>query len=93
MNRSREEYDALTPAERAARLSRAGVPALGITLRVDREGEVLARGNHVMEGYWAQPDATADAIPALYFAGDGDWLAVLVNVTASDAINASGGLS
>lgn len=62
MNRTRAEYDDLSPAERAAKLSRAGAPALGVQIRVSSQGEVLARGNVVMEGYWSQPDATADAI-------------------------------
>ncbi|GIU88353.1 MAG: AMP-dependent synthetase [Acidimicrobiia bacterium] len=72
MNRTREEYDHLTPAERAARLGRAGAPALGVRLRVDAEGELLARGNHVMEGYWRQPAETAEAIRDGWFhTGDG----------------------
>jgi acyl-CoA synthetase (AMP-forming)/AMP-acid ligase II len=72
MNRGREEYDALTPAERAARLGRAGAPALGVRLRVDDEGEVLARSNVVMEGYWQQPDETAKALDGGWFhTGDG----------------------
>lgn len=72
MNRTREEYDALTPAERAAKLGRAGAPALGVRVRVDDEGELLARGNHVMEGYWRQPDETAKAIRDGWFhTGDG----------------------
>ncbi|MDQ1520681.1 MAG: hypothetical protein QOI55_1754 [Actinomycetota bacterium] len=72
MNRSREEYDALTPAERASRLGRAGAPALGVRLRTDDEGEVLARSNVVMEGYWEQPDETAKAIDDGWFrTGDG----------------------
>jgi acyl-CoA synthetase (AMP-forming)/AMP-acid ligase II len=72
MNRGRAEYDALSPAERAARLGRAGAPALGVRLAVDAEGEVLARTNHVMEGYWEQPDETAKAIRDGWFhTGDG----------------------
>jgi len=68
MNRTREEFDALTPAERAQKLSRAGSPALGVELRISEQGEILARGNVIMEGYWDQPTATADAIRAV---GDG----------------------
>ena len=62
MNRTREEFDALTSAERAQKLSRAGSPALGVELRISDQGEVLARGNVIMQGYWDQPEATADAI-------------------------------
>jgi fatty-acyl-CoA synthase len=72
MNRSRAEYDELSPPERAQRLSRAGAPTLGVQLRVDDEGEVHARGNVIMEGYWDQPDETAKAIPDGWFrTGDG----------------------
>ena len=72
MNRSRAEYDDLTPAERAQRLGRAGAPALGVRLSVDTEGEVLAASNVVMAGYWEQPDQTAEAIHDGWFhTGDG----------------------
>ncbi len=72
MNRRRAEWDDLTSAERAQRLARAGAPALGIEMRVDGEGEILARGNHVLQGYWAQPEGTAEAIVDGWFhTGDG----------------------
>ena len=72
INRSRSEWDDLSPAERASKLSRAGVPAVGIDLRVDGQGEVLARGNHILKSYWDQPEATADALDGGWFhTGDG----------------------
>src|SRR4029079_16839019 len=72
MNRSRAEYDALDPAARATKLGRAGEPALGVQVRVDGTGELLARGNHVMGGYWQQPEETAKAIADGWFrTGDG----------------------
>jgi fatty-acyl-CoA synthase len=80
MNRGRAEYDALTPLARAQRLNRAGAPALGVELRTDPAGEVLARGNVIMDGYWAQPAETAAAIhpasddpdgPVWFHTGDG----------------------
>jgi fatty-acyl-CoA synthase len=72
MNRGRAEFDDLDPAERAARLGRAGAPVIGVRVQVDEEGEILARGNVVMEGYWEQPDQTADAIRDGWFhTGDG----------------------
>ena len=71
-NRGREEWDGLTPAARAAKLGRAGAPAIGVTLSTDEEGEVLARSNVVMEGYWTQPEATAEAMADGWFhTGDG----------------------
>jgi fatty-acyl-CoA synthase len=75
MNRSRPEWDHLDPAERAARLVRAGAPAIGVHIRTDDEGEVLARSNVVMAGYWEQPDATAEAIREGWFhTGDGGFV-------------------
>src|SRR5688500_6441209 len=72
INRSRAEWDDLSPGERAVKLSRAGAPALGVRMAVDGQGEVLARSNHVLAGYWEQPEATADAIVDGWFhTGDG----------------------
>ena len=72
MNRSRAEWDDDTPAERAARLSRAGAPALGVSMSTSPEGELLARTNHVLKSYWDQPDATAEALADDWFhTGDG----------------------
>ncbi len=75
MNRRRPEWDDLTPAERAQKLVRAGAPALGVRMRTDEEGEVLARSNVVMEGYWEQPEETAAAIRDGWFhTGDGGFI-------------------
>ncbi len=72
INRAPAEWDGLDPVERARRLSRAGVPAVGVRMSVDPEGEVLARSNHVFEGYWNQPEETAKAIVGGWFhTGDG----------------------
>ncbi len=74
MNRAPAEWDGLDPAERAKRLSRAGVPAVGVRMDVDAEGEVLARSNHVFAGYWNQPEETAKAIANGWFhTGDGGY--------------------
>jgi fatty-acyl-CoA synthase len=72
VNRAPAEWDDLDPAERARRLSRAGVPAVGVRIKTDDEGEVLARSNHVFAGYWEQPNETAEAIVDGWFhTGDG----------------------
>ncbi|MBX3313030.1 MAG: long-chain-fatty-acid--CoA ligase [Actinobacteria bacterium] len=85
MNRGRAEWDGLTPGERAAKLGRAGAPALGIEVAVDGQGEVIARGNHVLEGYWEQPEATAEAIVDGWFhTGDGGIVDEEHYVTISD---------
>ena len=85
MNRPRAEWDDLSPNERAVQLNRAGGPVVGCTMAVDPSGEVLARGNMIMEGYWEQPEATADAIKDGYFhTGDGGSIDEFNYVTISD---------
>jgi acyl-CoA synthetase (AMP-forming)/AMP-acid ligase II len=85
INRSRQEWDDLPGAERAQLLSRAGAPAVGVRMEVDSQGELLARGNHVMDGYWEQPDATADAIVDGWFhTGDGGSIGGDGYITISD---------
>ena len=72
INRAPAEWDALDRGERARRLARAGVPAVGVRMDVDETGEILARSNHVYEGYWNQPEETAKAIVDGWFhTGDG----------------------
>jgi acyl-CoA synthetase (AMP-forming)/AMP-acid ligase II len=72
MNRTRAEWDHLSPADRAAKLGAAGAPSLGVEMKVDAEGEVLARGNVVMSGYWEQAEETSKAIVDGWFhTGDG----------------------
>ena len=74
INRAPAEWDGLDGAERARRLSRAGMPAVGVRMRVDDEGEVLARSNHVFEGYWNQPEETGKALVDGWFhTGDGGY--------------------
>jgi acyl-CoA synthetase (AMP-forming)/AMP-acid ligase II len=74
-NRSRQEWDDLAPAERARKLGRAGVPTIGITMATSQDGELLARGNHILRGYWDNPDATAEALDGGWFhTGDGGYL-------------------
>ena len=74
-NRARTEDVAAGDDERHRRLTRAGAPALGVTLRVAPDGEILARSNHVLKGYWRQPDATARALAGGWLhTGDGGQL-------------------
>ena len=83
INRAVPEWDGLEPAERARLQSRAGVPAVGVQIRTDEEGEVLARSNVVFAGYWEQPDESAKALDGGWFhTGDkghieaGDYLVI-----------------
>jgi fatty-acyl-CoA synthase len=76
INRRRAEWDDLSPEERASKLTRAGAPALGVRLRATESeegaGELLARSNVVLEGYWEQPEETEAALRDGWFhTGDG----------------------
>jgi len=75
INRAPAEWDGLDAGARSSLLSRAGVPAMGVRIAVDDEGEVLAQSNHVFAGYWEQPDETAKALEDGWFhTGDGGYL-------------------
>jgi fatty-acyl-CoA synthase len=72
MSRMREEWDDLDAHEQAKLLGRAGAPALGVRIKIDDEGEVLAQTNHNLEAYWENPEATAEAQADNWFhTGDG----------------------
>ncbi len=72
MSRMRAEWDDLDDEEQARRLGQAGAPALSTTMRVDESGELLARSNTVLEGYWDNPEATETALAGGWFhTGDG----------------------
>jgi acyl-CoA synthetase (AMP-forming)/AMP-acid ligase II len=72
VNRQPQEWDGLDAAERARRLSRAGVPALGVRIALSEDGEVLAQSNNVFAGYWGQPEETEKALAGGWFhTGDG----------------------
>lgn len=72
INRSRAEWDDLSVEDRAVRLMRAGSPAIGVDLAFDPEGEVLARSNVVLEGYWDNPQESERCLAGGWFhTGDG----------------------
>jgi fatty-acyl-CoA synthase len=72
INRRRREQADAPVTEVSHELSRAGSPAIGVRLAISDAGEVLARSNVVLEGYWDAPDATADALADDWFhTGDG----------------------
>ena len=85
LNRGRAEWDDLSSGDRAAMLNRAGAPVVGCTMKIDPSGEVCARGNMIMEGYWEQPEATADVMRDGFFhTGDGGLIDDANYVTISD---------
>jgi len=75
-----DEWRALPPAERAAKMARQGVPFLhALHLRVvdddmndvaanaEAMGEVVMRGNNVMRGYFEDAEATTEAFRGGWF--------------------------
>jgi acyl-CoA synthetase (AMP-forming)/AMP-acid ligase II len=71
-NRTRPADAHLSAEERARKLSRAGLPALGVKLEVSGAGEVLARSNTVLDGYWDKPEESQVALEDGWFhTGDG----------------------
>lgn len=71
---TKRSHDALAAADQRRRRATTGLPNVGVDVRVfdahDDEvawdgasvGEVCVRSNHVMAGYWGQPQATAEII-------------------------------
>ena len=85
MNRMRPEWDDLPVGEQAVRLNKAGAPVVGCTMDVSPSGEIMARGNMIMEGYWEQPDQTAAAIyDGFFHTGDGGTIDDANYVTIAD---------
>jgi acyl-CoA synthetase (AMP-forming)/AMP-acid ligase II len=85
INRRRSEWDGLEVEERARNLMRAGAPAIGVSLDLAPDGEVLARSNVVLEGYWQQPEETSAALVDGWFhTGDGGVLGDDGYLTISD---------
>lgn len=69
---SREDHRLEGSDEELKRLESAGKPCINVELKVidqngheaepGQMGEVVARGGHVMKGYWKLPEATAEAL-------------------------------
>ena len=75
LNRAPAEWAVLDATQRAPLLARAGSPVIGSTVEIDTNGEVVARGNMVMEGYWQQPEVTTSVMENGFFhTGDGGLL-------------------
>ena len=49
------------------KIDTVGQPLEGVRVRIAEDGEILTAGDSVMQGYWNDPDATAQVL-------DGDWL-------------------
>ena len=46
----------------ANRLGSVGQVLTGVQVRIAPDGEILARGDNIMMGYWDKPEATAEAV-------------------------------
>jgi fatty-acyl-CoA synthase len=72
INRRKKEWADLPIDQAAQKLVRAGAPAVGVRIKESEAGEVLARSNVVLQGYWQQPEASAAALEDDWFhTGDG----------------------
>ena len=72
MSRMRSEWEGLEAHEQARLLGRAGAPTIGVRIKIDADGEVLAQSNHNLAGYWENPEATEQAQAGDWFhTGDG----------------------
>lgn len=67
MNRFRSEWADLDEQQQARMLGRAGVPAIGVRVSIAEDGEVLTQSNTNLDGYWDQPEATAEALAGNWF--------------------------
>ena len=47
---------------RRVKLETVGPPCEGVEVRIAEDGEILVKGPLVMDGYWNNPEATADAL-------------------------------
>src|SRR5262249_58306730 len=61
INRAPQEWEEIDRDERARRLSRAGVPAVGVRMSIDENGEILTRTHNAFQGDRNQPEETPNA--------------------------------
>ena len=72
VNRMRSEWADLESRQQARNLGRAGTPAIGVRLKIDESGEVLAQTNHNLLGYWNNPEESERVQAGNWFhTGDG----------------------
>jgi fatty-acyl-CoA synthase len=75
INRRRREQADAPISDISRELGRAGAPAIGVELAISDSGEVLAKSNVILAGYWNQPDVTAAALEGGWFhTGDGGYI-------------------
>ncbi|MFZ4863725.1 AMP-dependent synthetase/ligase [Sphingobacterium sp. Mn56C] len=62
--------------KRGITLGTVGVPLLNITIKLADDGEILAKGDNIMKGYYKNPEATAEVIKDgwLHTGDIGEWV-------------------
>ncbi|HSJ28751.1 MAG TPA: long-chain fatty acid--CoA ligase [Acidimicrobiia bacterium] len=51
----------------AISIGSVGLPIPGVGLRIADDGEVLIKGRHIFQGYWNNPEATAEVMDGVWF--------------------------
>ncbi|CAI8344783.1 MAG: Long-chain-fatty-acid--CoA ligase FadD15 [Owenweeksia sp. TMED14] len=50
------------PTGKGHKLGTVGTPLMGVEIKLDTDGEILARGPNIMMGYYGRPDLTAEVM-------------------------------
>lgn len=62
--------------KRGMKIGTVGVPLINIEIKLAEDGEILAKGDNIMQGYYKNPDATAEVLKDGWLStGDiGQWI-------------------
>lgn len=62
--------------KRGMKIGTVGIPLIDIEIKLAEDGEILAKGKNIMQGYYKNPDATAEVLKDgwLYTGDIGEWV-------------------